>query len=137
MDSNVSYTKVEDVECLQDEKEGPQVVTPRNLGFFRGFFIMVAALCLTMLIGLVVVVVISDINDRPRQDGDYSHSRDIAQYEGCRFHIMGLDWLRPGCQDVEPIEKFRYIGPEDWYTDADLEEPCHMDEVPSRVEGSS
>jgi hypothetical protein len=136
MDSKVSYTKVEDVECLLEEKEEPQVVSARKVGKIRGFFIMVAALSLTIFIGLVVVVVINDINDRPRHNGYYGHSSEIAQHEGCRFHIMSLEWLRGGCQDVESIERFRSFGPGDWYTDTDLDEPCDREWLPGRAEGS-
>jgi hypothetical protein len=137
MDSKVSYAKIQDVECLQEEIEEPQVVTARTVGKIRGFFIMVAALSLTIFIGLVVVVIINDINDRPLHNGYYGHSSEIAQHEGCRFHIMSLEWLRGSCRDEEPLERFRNFGPGDWYTDTDLDEPCDREGPPGEAEGST
>jgi hypothetical protein len=134
MDSEVSYIKLMDVECLQDQKEGPQVETTRKVGTIRGFLIIVAAVSLSIFIGLVVVVVINDINDRPWHSRYYGHSSEMAQHGGCRFHVMSFDWLRPGCHDEERIEQFRNFGLGDWHTDADLDEACDMDEVPGGIE---
>lgn len=137
MESRISYTKVQDVECLEDEKGDSQVVMPKKVGTIRGFFIMIAALSLTIFIGFVVVVVINDINDRPRHNGYYGHSSEVALQRGCRFHIASLDWLRSDCQDVQSTDKFRTFGPGDWFTDADLDEPCNMNKLPDGGAGRS
>jgi hypothetical protein len=130
MESKIPYTRLQDVECLDDEKEESPAVMPKKVGMIRGFLIMVAALSLTIFIGLVVVVVINDINDRPGHNGYYGHSSKVAPQRGCRFHVMSLDWLRSDCQDVQSTEKFRSFGPGDWFTDADLDEPCDMNKRP-------
>ena len=139
MDSKASSTNLVEVVCLEDQQEVPQVVTPRKLITIRGFFIMVAALSLTIFIGLVIVLVINDINDKPRRNGYYGHSPDVARHGGCRFHVMSFGWLSPDCRNEEPAEEFRNFGPGDWFTDADLneasDEPCDMEEVPAGVEG--
>ena len=139
MGSESSYTKIVEVECLEGQKEGPQVVTSRMVGKVRGFFIMVAALSLTILIGLVVVVVIKDINDEPRRNGYYGHSSEIAQHGGCRSVVWSFDWLRPDCGSAEPVEKFRNFGPGAWFTDVDLsetsDEACNRGQFPAEGEG--
>ena len=114
MEQKVSYTELVDVECLEDQKEGPQVVNSKTVGVVRGFFITVAALSLTMFIGLVVVVVINDINDRLGRNGYYGHSPAVSRRDSCRFSLMSLDWMRPGCHDEELVERFRNFGPGDW-----------------------
>lgn len=120
--------KVEDVEGMPDEKGGSRIGSAKKVGTVRGFLIVLAALSLTILIGLAVVVVINDINEQPRHNGYYGHSPKQVPQRGCRFHMMSLDWLRADCQDVQSTEKFRSFGSGDWYTDADRGEPCDMDE---------
>ena len=136
MDQEVSYTKLVDVECLEEQKEGPQVVNSTAVGVVRGFFITVAALSLTIFIGLVVVVVINDIDDRSGRNGYYGHSPAVSRRDGCRFNLMSLDWIRPGCHDEELVEGFRNFGPEDWFTDADFGLDCKIEEVHAGGEGS-
>jgi len=133
----VSYTELEDVESVQDQTEALQVATSRKVGIIRGFFIMMGALGLSIFIGIVVVFILNDINDRPQHNGYYGHPLDVAQPQSCRFHILSLDWLRPSCRTEEPIQKFRNLGPGDWHTDADLDEDCDMEKVPSSAKGSS
>jgi hypothetical protein len=136
MNQEVSYTKLADVECPEGQKEEPQVVNSKNVGIVRGFFITVAALTLTMFIGLVVVIVINDINDRPGRNGYYGHSPAVSRRDSCRLNLMSLDWMRPGCHDEELVEEFRNFGPGDWYTNADLGLDCKMEEVYAGAEGS-
>jgi hypothetical protein len=136
MNREVSYTKLADVECLEDQREGPQVVNSKNVGVMRGFLITMAALSLTIFIGLVVVVVINDINDRPGRNGYYGHSPAVSRRDSCRFNLMSLDWMRPGCHDEELVEEFRNFGLGDWYTDADLSLDCEIEEVHTGAEGS-
>jgi hypothetical protein len=130
MESKIPYTRVQDVECLDDETGESPAVMPKRVGTIRGFLIMVAALSLTIFIGLVVVVVINGINDRPRHHGYYGPSSEVAPQRGCRFQVMSLGWLRSDCQDVQSTEKVRSFGPGDWFTDADLDEPCDMNKLP-------
>ena len=137
MSQEVSYTKLPDVECLEDQKEGPQIVNSKKVGVVQGFFITVAALSLTIFIGLVVVVVINDINDRPGWKGYYGQSPAVSRRDSCRFNLMSLDWMRLGCYDEELVEEFRNFGPGDWYTDANLGLDCKMEEVHIGEEGSS
>jgi hypothetical protein len=136
MDQKVSYTKLVDVEYLEAQKEGPQVVNSKTVGVVRGFFITVAALSLTIFIGLVVVVVIKDINDQPRRSGYYGHSPAVSRRDGCRFNLMSLDWMRPGCHDEEVVEGFRDFGPGDWFTDTDFGLDCEIEEVHAGAEES-
>jgi hypothetical protein len=136
MNQEVSYTKLADVECLEGQKERPQVVNSKNVGVVQGFFIMVAALSLTIFIGLVVVVVINDINDRPGRNGYYGHSPAVSRRDSCRFNLMSLDWMRPGCHDEGLVEELRSFELGDWYTDADLGLDCKMEKAHTGAEGS-
>jgi len=136
MNQEISYTKLVDVECLEDEKEGPQVVNSKSIGVVRGFFITMAAISLTIFIGLVVVIVINDFNGRPGRNGHYGHAPAVSPRDSCQFNLMSLEWMRPGCHDEELVEDTRNFEPGDWYTDADLGLDCKIEEVHVGVEGS-